>query len=129
MSRNRQSGLKLLYWAGGASIEELQEEISRILAELGDPDSELSRVASERGIASHEFAGSQGIVDQEGKGFGDVVVAIVILAPSINHAVRNIWDDLIWPSLRSRLGADAVGSEVDSDEGAEQDDSDEDIGE
>jgi hypothetical protein len=55
-------------------------------------------------------------VEEEGKGFGDVIVLVAIFAPAANHAIRTLWDDLILPRIKSRLGADAVGEELADDE-------------
>ena len=61
------------------------------------------------------IAGARVTVDQEGSGFGDVIVIFAILAPSANHALKSIWDQLLLPRIKSRLGADAVGEEVEED--------------
>jgi hypothetical protein len=117
--------LALRYRSGAANIRDLQTEISSALKELGDPDSEIAYAASDFGLASDEFAQAEGSVNQEGKGFGDAIILIAIFAPAGNHALRNVWDDLIWPRIKSRLGADAIGDEVYEDD-SDQDDSDQD---
>ena len=75
-------------------------------------------------MALEEFAEAEGSVDQEGKGFGDVVVIVALFAPALNHSLRTVWDDLLWPRIKGILGADALGDEVaedddDEDEAAE----------
>ena len=72
-----------------------------------------------------EFLQAHVEVDQEAKGFGDVIILIAIFAPAANHALRNVWDDIIWPRIKSELGADALGDEVFEDE-SDEEDSDED---
>jgi len=93
------------------------------LKDLADPASDLAQSASGIGVSTGEFAGAEGSVDQEGKGFGDVIVLITIFAPAANHVIRNVWDEMIWPRIKSRLGADAIGNEVEEGDN-EQDDSD-----
>jgi hypothetical protein len=119
MSLHDQIGLNLQYRPGAATIDDLQAEISSALRELGDPDSDLSRSASDLGITSDEFTRAEASVNQEGKGFGDVLIVVAIFAPAVNHALRSVWDDLIWPRVKSRLGADAIGDEVEEDESDE----------
>lgn len=123
MSKTGQTRLNLRYEPGAVSIDDLQAEISSALEELADPDSDLARAASGIGIATGEFAGAEGSVDQEGKGFGDVIILITIFAPAANHAIRNVWDEIIWPRIKSRLGADAIGAEAEEGD-SEQGDSD-----
>jgi hypothetical protein len=117
--------LTLRYRSGAANIRDFQAELSSALADLANPASELAHAASGLGIESHEFVRAGGSAEQEGKGFGDVIIVVAIFAPAANHALRNVWDDLLWPRLKSRLGADAIGDAVPDDEGG-QDDSDED---
>jgi hypothetical protein len=125
MTMDLDRSLELRFRSGAASIRDLQEELAAALTELADPASDMARTASELGIASHEFARSGGSVDQAGKGFGDAVIVVAIFAPAANHALRNVWDELIWPRLKSRLGADALGDILPDDDG-DHDDSGED---
>jgi hypothetical protein len=125
MPKSDQTRLSLRYKAGESDSDELQAEITTALEELADPGSDLARSASGLGIAVSEFAGAESSVDQAGSGFGDVIVVIAIFAPAANHALRNVWDEVIWPRLKSQLGADALGDEVDKGD-SDQDDSDQD---
>ena len=70
-------------------------------------------------MAPEEFAEADGSVDQEGKGFGDVVVIVALVAPALNHSLRNVWDDLLWPGIKRALGADALGDELADDDDEE----------
>jgi hypothetical protein len=125
MSKIYQTRLIVRFRPGASSVNDLEAELTSALEELADPGSDLARLASGIGIAAPEFADARGSVDQEGKGFGDVVVLIAIFAPAANHALRNVWDEVIWPRLKSRLGADAIGDEIEGGE-TDQDDSDQD---
>jgi hypothetical protein len=125
MSKIYQTRLIIRFQSGASNVNDLKAELASALEELADPGSDLARLASGIGIAAREFADARGSVDQEGKGFGDVVVIIAIFAPAANHALRNVWDEVIWPRLKSRLGADAVGEELEGAD-SDQDDSDQD---
>jgi hypothetical protein len=125
MAISSRRSVTLRFRSGAASVRDLQAEVSSALAELADPDSGLAQAAAGLGMAPHEFAGASGSVEQEGKGFGDVIMIVAILAPAANHALRNVWDDLVWPKIKSRLGADALGHAAPADE-IDKSDSDED---
>lgn len=116
MSKIGQIRLNLRYQPGASNIDDLQAEISSALEDIADPKSDLGQIASGIGISPGEFARATGSVDQEGKGFGDVIVLITIFAPAANHALRDVWDQVIWPRIKSRLGADAIGNEVEEDD-------------
>jgi hypothetical protein len=45
-----------------------------------------------------------------------VILVTFLFHPSVVHAINKIWDDLIWPSVRSRLGGDALGELEEHDE-------------
>ncbi len=126
MAKIDQTGLTLRYQPGAASLDDLQTEISSALEDLRDPDSDLARDASGLGFSSNEFAGAEGSIDQEGKGFGDVIIFITIFAPAANHVIKNVWDEVIWPRIKSRLGADAVGNELEEGDRKQSDSGQED---
>jgi hypothetical protein len=47
-----------------------------------------------------------------GEGFDPTTVAVVVaFAPAANHMVMSLWDDVILPRLRRKLGDDALGKE------------------
>lgn len=119
-----QTRLNLKYRSRAAGTTDLQAEISNALHNLSNPTSDLAREASHLGFMPDEFLQAHVEVDQEAKGFGDVIILIAIFAPAANHALRNVWDDLIWPHIKSELGADALGDEVYEDE-SDEDESDE----
>jgi hypothetical protein len=99
-----------LYFRGrAADLDDLQAEISSALEELADPASGFAGQASADGFDSSEFARAEVSVMDDAKGFGDVVVLVAIFAPAATHALNKVWDDLIWPRVKSRLGGDALG--------------------
>lgn len=126
MSIIEEVNLNLRYELGTASVYELETEIGEAIRELADSHSDLASAAAAHGIAPDAFAGASASVDQEGKGFAEVVVLIAIFAPAANHALRTLWDELVLPRVKSRLGVDAVGGEEGSDNESSDDDKDRD---
>jgi hypothetical protein len=111
-----QTRLTLRFSSAGANLDDLESAVASLLNELRDPRTEIAQAAGHIGIAPEEFAGAEGSVDQEGKGFGDVIVIVALIAPTINHSLRNVWDDLLWPHIKRALGADALGDELPEDD-------------
>jgi hypothetical protein len=103
------SSLSLRFRGHAATVEDLQAEISAALRELGDPASSFANRASEADFNAAEFAGAEVSVAEDAKGFGEVLILITIAAPAATHIINKVWDDLIWPRIKSRLGADALG--------------------
>jgi hypothetical protein len=104
-----ESGVNLRFAGGAADAEDLEAEISSILHELADPASDVARSAVAVGLSPSDLAGARVTVSQEGKGFGPVMILVAIAVPVAAHIVNKFWDDVIWPRIRGRLGADALG--------------------
>ena len=124
MTETAQTRLTLQFRSASVSLDDLESAVSSLFEGLRDPDTEIAQAAARIGMAPEEFAEAEGSVDQEGKGFGDVVVIVALFAPALNHSLRTVWDDLLWPRIKGILGADALGDEVaedddDEDEAAE----------
>jgi hypothetical protein len=114
--------VSLRFRGGSADLKDLRTEISAALGELADPTCGLAERASVLGFSSAEFIGARADVSEDSKGFGEVVLLITIVAPAATHALNKVWDDLIWPRLKSRLGGDAVGEQENSGEKPESSD-------
>lgn len=108
--------LSLRFQGAAASINDIRAEISAALNELADPASSLAGEASTAGFNSAEFINAESTVDEDAKGFGELVILVMIVAPAATHALNKVWDDVIWPRIRSRLGEDALGETDNSDE-------------
>jgi hypothetical protein len=124
VTETAQTRLTLQFRSASVSLDDLESAVSSLFEGLRDPDTEIAQAAARIGMAPEEFAEAEGSVDQEGKGFGDVVVIVALFAPALNHSLRTVWDDLLWPRIKGILGADALGDEVaedddDEDEAAE----------
>jgi hypothetical protein len=116
VSQNAQNGLTLRFRSASVSLDDLEGTVSSLFAGLRDPGTEIARDAAGMGMVPAEFDGAGGVVDQDGKGFGDVVVVVALFAPTINHSLRTVWDDLLWPHIKRALGADALGDEAPASE-------------
>lgn len=84
---------------GSASAKELQAVVDETLADLG-AESELKDV--------------EVTVSEEGQGTDATGIAIVvgILTGGGTRVLTSIWDDVLWPRIKRRLGIDAVGEEL-----------------
>lgn len=99
---------------GEASATEIQGVVDEVLAELGDATSEAAEGARTAGLDPPVLASADVTVCERGQGFEPILVTILI-GISIragSHVARNLWDDVLWPRLRRRLGANAVGEEL-----------------
>jgi hypothetical protein len=119
VSETAQTRLTLRFTSASVSLDDLESTVSSLFDGLRDPDTEIARAAARIGMTPEEFAEAEGSVDQEGKGFGDVIVIVALFAPALNHSLRNVWDDLLWPRVKRVLGADALGDELADDDDEE----------
>jgi hypothetical protein len=106
----------LRFESGAVRLDQLQAAISDVLDQIADSTSELAAEAERAGIAPAELAGSDVQVTQERKGFGAEAVLITIgisaAGSSVSHVVNKLWDELIWPRLKAKFGADALGKKI-----------------
>lgn len=107
--------IKLRFSAGEVDAQNLEAEISSILLEFTDPESDTALSANAVGLSPAAMAGAQATVKKEAKGFAPVAILIVIAAPIAVHTIDKFWDDVIWPRLKSRLGGDALGKREDEE--------------
>lgn len=94
---------------GATEAGDLEQEIAQVLHEFADPASEASRSAAVAGLEPSDMADAQAAVTADAKGFGPVVIVVAISVPVASHVVNKFWDDVIWPRIKSKLGADALG--------------------
>jgi hypothetical protein len=103
---------QLRFVGGKGNAEDIEAEISSIVAELADPASEAAQSAANAGLNPADMSGARVDVAKEGKGFGPVAIVIAIAVPVAAHIVNKFWDDVIWPRIKDKLGADSVGKRV-----------------
>jgi hypothetical protein len=103
---------------GGASASRIQDVAREILAELDDPASEASGAARRAGLSRAELVGVRVEVTEAEHGadpfLTPIIVGIVVSVGS--QVVESLWEDVLWPRIRRRLGADAIGKPSDSAE-------------
>jgi len=104
---------ELRFRYGQASAGELQGIIDEVLTELYDDTSEAAEQARQAGLDPHELAGADVIVREEQQGLEPLSTTILvgITARLGSHMAQTLWDGVIFPRLRRRLGAKAVGDQ------------------
>src|SRR5262249_13051547 len=110
-----EQSVRLRFVKGELGAEALEAEIASILEDLANPASDASRSAIASGLDPADMTKARASVEQEGKGFGVVAIAILIAAPVAAHIVNQFWDDVIWPEIKKRLGRDALGKRKDKE--------------
>lgn len=102
---------ELRYQRGDASAAQLQEVIDEVLEQLAEPDSEAANAARTARLQPVELSGIRVEVREGGQGAEPVSTTIVvgIAVAAGKKIVETLWDEIIWPRLRRRLGARALG--------------------
>jgi hypothetical protein len=105
---------KLKFERGQSGADDLKPALSEISAELRDPTSEAAADAARIGIDPAEAADAQLTVSEEAQGIDPVTAAILIgIATNLaSDAVEKLWDAVILPRLKRRLGAKVLGRRV-----------------
>jgi hypothetical protein len=105
---------ELRFRYGEASAAELQAVVEEVLSELQDQTSEAAEQARQAGLDPVVLATADVSVREEQQGLDPLMTTILveIVVQVGAHVVTQFWDDVIWPRLRRRLGAKAVGDEV-----------------
>lgn len=101
--------LTLRFASNAADVHDLEEEISSILREISDPASDAANAALAANLNPSDMSGAHTSVTEEDKGFGPVAILIAITVPVAAHIINKFWDEVIWPQIKGRLGADALG--------------------
>ena len=94
-----------------AGARELQMAIDEVLTELADPESDSSELARSAGLNADELSQATISVDEPKEGIEPVstTIAVGILVGVGAHIANKFWDDVIWPRIKVKLGAKAVG--------------------
>jgi hypothetical protein len=98
-----------------ASAKELQSAIDEIVAEFNDAGSEASRQAAEAGIDATELSGISVSVEEDKQGIEPVLTTILVtIAADVGKQVLvdELWVKVLWPRIKRRLGAKAVGRKL-----------------
>lgn len=99
------------YQRGDASAELLQEAVDDILGHLAEPGSDVARLARAVGLEPAELAGVTVEIREGEQGAEPILTTIVVgIAVSAGSKVaETLWGEVVWPRLRRRLGARALG--------------------
>ena len=112
MQPTASSELRFRY--GEATAAELQAVVDEVLAELRDETSEAAEQARQAGLAPDAIAATSVTVREEQQGLDPLATTILvgITVEVGSHVAKQLWDQILWPRLRRRLGAKAVGEQV-----------------
>ncbi|MGI9000688.1 MAG: hypothetical protein ACR2GH_03385 [Pseudonocardia sp.] len=102
------------YQRGQATAAQIEGVAREILAELADPDSEASRAASHAGLDPGALTDAHAEVVEGEQGAEPILTTIIVgIAVQAGATVAaTLWKEVIWPRIRRRLGADALGAPV-----------------
>jgi hypothetical protein len=98
------------YQRGDASAEQLQEVVDEIVRQLAAPDSEAAQAAHAAGLG--DLTELRAEISEGAQGVEPILTTIIVgIAVSAGSKVaETLWADVIWPRLRRRLGARALGA-------------------
>lgn len=99
---------------GAASADLIGGVVREVLAEVGVPGSEATRAADGAGLDPARLAGARVEITEGEQGAEPFLTTIVvsIAATAGSKVLESFWTDVIWPRVRRRLGADALGPKV-----------------
>jgi hypothetical protein len=100
------------YERGDASAEQLQEVVDEVLEQLTQPDSEAARTARTAGL---EPAGLSAVAVEirEGEQGAEPVLTTIVVGLAVSAGTKvaeTLWEEVLWPRLRRRLGVRALGT-------------------
>ncbi len=98
---------------GAASAAQLEHEINAVLGMLADPDSEAALAARAANLDPEPLAQARATVRQDGMGYADVPIDVWIQGSIAIHIANTLWDQVILPRIKARLGHDAAGQRRD----------------
>lgn len=96
---------------GEATAAEIEDVAREVVGELGDPASEASGAARAAGLDPDALRDARPEVAEGAQGAEPVLTTIVVgIAVSAGSKVaESLWRDVVWPRIRRRLGARALG--------------------
>jgi hypothetical protein len=103
------ASVSIRFSGGALTADSLEAEIASFMQELADPRSDVAQLAEAAGLQPERLSQATVKVTQTTKGFGPVAIVVMIVAPVASHLIDKFWDDVIWPTLKKRSGADALG--------------------
>ncbi|MFZ0168069.1 MAG: hypothetical protein WAL64_01450 [Candidatus Dormiibacterota bacterium] len=104
-----QTVLELRFEPGEASARQIQEALAAVLSEIQSSADEHEQEADE-GADAASLSRVQGTVTEAGRGFAGADIVIQIAGPVVADVLTKLWDEVIWPRLRKRIGVKGVGT-------------------
>jgi hypothetical protein len=107
---------------GDATATEIQDVAREVLTELREPGSEASAAAGTAGLDPADVADARAEVTDGEHGAEPILTTIIVgIAVSAGSKVaESLWKDVLWPRIRRRLGARALGAEKASEKVTER---------
>lgn len=105
------TSVELRYQRGDATADEIQGVVDEVLRELAVPDSEAAEAALAAGFDPGQLADARVTVEEGAQGIEPFLTAVLvgIVVSLASKAAESFWDDILWPRIKKRLGAAAVG--------------------
>jgi hypothetical protein len=96
---------------GDASADEIQAVVDEVLAQIAIPGSEAAHAAEAAGLPAADLVDAAADIREGEQGAEPILTTIVVsIAVSAGSKVADtLWTDVIWPRLRRRAGARALG--------------------
>jgi hypothetical protein len=105
--------IELRFRADQASAAEIQVVVDEVLAELRDETTEAAEKARKAVLDPPTLANARVDISEQGHGLDPLTVIVVgITIRAGSHVAIKLWDDVLWPRLRRRLGGRAVGEKI-----------------
>jgi hypothetical protein len=108
MEQNR---LQIPFQRGDAGADDIQAVVDALLDELRDTSSEAAEAARTAGLDPREMADAKVEVREGAQGadpfLTPVLVGITVAVGS--KIAESLWEDVLWPRIRRRLGVRALG--------------------
>jgi hypothetical protein len=101
---------ELRFQRGDATADQIQDVVDEVLRELADPGSDAAREARAADLDPGQLAGAQVTVAESGQGLDPFTASILvgIVVSLASKAAESLWEDVLWPRIRKRLGATAL---------------------
>jgi hypothetical protein len=102
---------KQQFQRGDATAEDLQSAVDDILTQLAEPASEIAGAARRAGVPPGALMDPRVEVSESRQGVEPALttIAVAIAVNSGSAVAQTLWTEVIWPRLRRRLGARALG--------------------
>jgi hypothetical protein len=91
---------------GDATAHLIRESWADVLAEAGQPGSDIAAAVAGHGIDPEALSAATLAVDEESRDFGASILVAVTIEVSA-HILKSLWDEFVHPRLQERFNVDA----------------------